>query len=532
MSPGRMNILMANDFRQNFRLLALSTCLSIAMFAADWPMFGRTPERNMVAAETGLPDHFVPGKPAGDGSRTIDLAGAENVAWAIRLGSQTFGMPTVAAGRLLVGTARMRGDPRYSGDRGEVLCLDASTGREQWRLSMHRQPNHTNLPGGARGNMPIGVCTSATLRSDRAWVGDWRCNLLCLDLKGQADGNAGPFTDEAAYCAAPGKPPAALTAADGDIVWRYDITAELGILVHDAMAAGPVLLGNRLWCITGNGVSHPNHGPCTLPDAPSIIVLDAETGKPIARDHAGIGRHVLHGDWSTPASGVIAGRQLVVHGGGDGVCHAFDAEPVPAADGGLGSLAERWRFDCNRGVTIPYKKSAEGPSEIIASPVIHGDRVYVAIGQDWSAGRGRGGLFCIDGTQTGDIVKPVWQYLAIARSLGTPSIADGLLYIADLEGRLHCLDAATGTPVWVEDLGQPVYGSTLVADGKLYVVGSRGRVFIYAAGREPRRLCQVDLKDQACSGPIAANGMVYIATSTMLYALKAGVRAPDSGHQR
>lgn len=503
--------------------LLLLAIVASAVSAADWPMFGRTPDRNMVAEETGLPDTFTPGRRAEDG-RTIDLAGSANVAWAVRLGSQAFGLPTVSGGRLLVGVARMKGDERYTGDRGEVLCLDARTGREHWRLSMHRQPNHTNLPGGARGNTPVGVCTSTTIVGDRGWVGDWRGNILCLDLKGQADGNAGPFTDEAAYCAAPGKPAAALTAADGDILWRYDITDELGILVHDALAAGPMLVGDRLWAVTGNGVCHPGHGPCEKPDAPHLIVLDPGTGKLLARDHAGIGRRTLHSDWSTPACGIIAGQRQVVHGGGDGWCYGFDAEVPPAADGGLGAIRERWRFNCNQGVTIPYKKSAEGPSEVIASPVIHGDRVYVAIGQEWTTGKGRGGLFCIDATRSGEIAKPVWEYLAIARCLSTPAIADGLIYVTDLAGRLHCLDAATGVPVWVEDLGQPVHGSVLVADGKLYLITAKGRVFIYAHGRTPRRLCAADLKDGACSGPIAADGMVYIASNTMLYALKAGAK--------
>jgi len=42
-------------------------------------------------------------------------------------------------------------------------------------------------------------------------------------------------------------------------------------------------------------------------------------------------------------------------------------------------------------------------SEIVGSPVFHGNRVYVAIGRDPRHGPGRGALHCIDATGTGDV---------------------------------------------------------------------------------------------------------------------------------
>ena len=94
-----------------------------------------------------------------------------------------------------------------------------------------------------------------------------------------------------------------------------------------------------------------------------------------------------------------------------------------------------------------------GMSEIIATPVFYKNRVYVAIGRDAAMGRGRGALHCIDATQTGDISATgrIWTYQGLDRSLSTVSIADGLLYVADVAGRLHCVDAETGHCYWIHE---------------------------------------------------------------------------------
>jgi len=98
--------------------------------------------------------------------------------------------------------------------------------------------------------------------------------------------------------------------------------------------------------------------------------------------------------------------------------------------------------------------------------------VYVAIGRDPRHGPGRGALHCIDAGKTGDISRSgrVWCYDAIDRTLSTPSVAGGLVYIPDLTGRLHCLDAGTGRCCWTHDTGHETWGSTLAADGKTLTI--------------------------------------------------------------
>ena len=74
-------------------LAALALVLTLSYASADWPMWGGTPSRNMVSGEKGVSINF-------------DLkAGKDgNVLWQQGLGSQTYGNPIVADGKVFVGT--------------------------------------------------------------------------------------------------------------------------------------------------------------------------------------------------------------------------------------------------------------------------------------------------------------------------------------------------------------------------------------------------------------------------------------------
>jgi len=96
----------------------------------------------------------------------------------------------------------------------------------------------------------------------------------------------------------------------------------------------------------------------------------------------------------------------------------------------------------------------------------------VTVGQDTRHGAGKGALTCIDATGTGDISRTgrIWTYTGMNRSMATPSVVDGLVFVADVVGDVHCLDAHTGERYWVHSTRGETMGSTLVAaNGALYV---------------------------------------------------------------
>jgi outer membrane protein assembly factor BamB len=482
--------------------------LTVSVFAADWPMWGGTPQRNMVSAEKGLPDLIAPGKFKSD-SEEVDMATTKNVKWVAKLGSQAYGNVTVAGGKVFVGTNNESPrDPKYKGDYGMVMCFDEKTGKFLWQQAVPK------LGSGKVNDWEyLGICSSPLLDGDRVYVMSSRCEVLCLDAIGMANGNDGPFKDEAQYVAGPGKPPIEQGATDGDIIWRFDMREELGVFPHNITSSSILMVGERLYCTTSNGQDW-SHLNIPAPFAPSLICLDKKTGKLLGEEASGISKRLFHSNWSSPAFG----NGVVFFGAGDGHVYAFDPVPVRDEKEDRDVLKEIWRFDCN---PPEYKErrypAAAGPSEVIATPVFYNNRVYVTIGQDPEHGDGVGALSCIDAASG----KKIWQYTGIRRSISTVSIADDLLFVADYAGKVHCLDALSGKLHWVHDTQAHIWGSTLVADGKVYIGAEDGLLWILAAGKQKKVINKIDFGAPIYSTPVVANGVLYIGTQTHLYAVNA-----------
>jgi outer membrane protein assembly factor BamB len=298
---------------------------------------------------------------------------------------------------------------------------------------------------------------------------------------------------------------------------------ELGVFPHQQTAGSVLVVGDRLYTTTSNGIDWTNlHYPA--PDAPALICLDTNTGKLLGEERAGISARTFRCNWSSPSFGRVGERGMIFFGGGDGFCYAFEPEPVD------GALKEIWRFDCNppqykvnpkTNKPIKYGNS-KGVSEVCATPVFHDGRVYVATGQDPENGDGVGNLSCIDASKTGDVTQSgkVWTFDGIGRSLSTVSIADGLVYAADYAGKVHCRDAKSGEVKWEHDTEGRVWGSTLVADRKVYV-GTEERVLhVLAAGAEDRKIGEIELDGPVYSTPVVANGVLFVSTDKTLFALR------------
>jgi len=488
--------------------------------AADQPQWGQANSRNMVSDETNLPATFTSGQTGDDGN--IDPATTKGVRWTARLGSITYGSPVIAGGKVFIGTNnRWPRDERHVGDRGILLCLDEKTGRYLWQLVV---PKYTKVRWGDW--YYSGISGSPTVVGDRAYVMTHRSEVLCLDVNGQADGNAGPYTDEGTHMVQRGRKPLKPRPSDADIVWLYDMAAELGVVPHNATNCSILVRGDLLYICTSNGV-HYKHDTVPNPKAPSLIVLNRKTGKLVARDNANIGPRIFHGQWSSPAFARVAGKDLVFFGAGDGVCYAF-TPPASTSPKTPALLTTAWSFLCDtEGKLDPALRSSSkpadpnGPSNIIGMPVYHDGRLYVAATGDPWDGKRTGGFYCIKPDGSGDITTTgrLWSYMDIGRSVSTPAIADGLLYITGYDGRLHCLDAITGKPVWIHDTKGDIWGSPLLADGKLYVTTLRRELHVLAAGRTRKLLSTVHLSSQSHSTPVAANGTLYITADHHLYAV-------------
>ncbi len=486
--------------------------------AADQPQWGRYHTRNMVSDETDLPD-------------TFNVETGENILWAADVGRETWGTPVIANGRVLIGTHNdpVR-DPRMTGDRGVLLCLDEKTGEVVWQLIVPKLGPSILLdwPSG-------GLESSATVDGDRAYVVTNRGEVVCLDMAGQANGNDGPYTDEGAHMGLPNRgkgDPADLevTATDADIIWLFDIPNQAGTYPHDAAHAAILLDGDILYLNTSNAVDE-THRNIKRPDGPSLIALDKNTGRLIAKDAERIGPHIFHSTWSSPSMGQVAGRKLVFFGGGDGIVYAFDALKEIPPEGKVLDFNCVWKFDCDpnapkENINEYLRNEEVSPSNIKGMPVFHNNRIYVAAGGDIWWGKKKAWLFCIDATQTGDVTNSalIWKHDMSRHCCSTSSIHEGMLFITDCGGLVHCLDPDTGRAFWTHDTGGEMWASTMVADGKVYVGTRRKDFFIFAADKQKKILAQIRLDTMSASTPIMANKTLYVTTMRKLYAIQKGTQ--------
>ncbi len=487
--------------RLPFQLLLWAAIFGGAGWAADQPQWGERFTRNMVSEENDLPD-------------TFDPKTGKNIRWCAPLGTQSFATPVIASGRVFIGTNNHRPrDPRHKGDRGVLLCLDEKDGSFCWQLvvpKLGRSP-FEDWPD-------VGLCSPPTVEGDRVYVVTNRGEVACLDIHGMADGNRGPYRDEARHAAPKGTPPIEPGKTDADILWLFDILAETGVHQHDSAHASPLIDGQFLYVNTANGLND-EHSVVVAPDAPSLIVLDKATGRLLAREREGIGARIFHSTWSSPAIAQVNGTPLIVYCGGDGIVYAFEPLRTMPPEGQVAALKKVWSFDPDPAGSKERFRACDrnqkaGPSVIHGMPVVHGGRVYVAGGGDIWWGKPQSWLKCIDpakGTEA-------WSYPLKRHVLATPAVRDGLAYIGDSSGMVHCVDASTGGSCWTQQMKGEIWASPLAADGKVYVATRRGDVWVFAAGRELKVLAQVELGEQIHGCPVAANGTLYIATMSRLYA--------------
>ena len=441
-------------------------------------MWGGTADRNMVSEMTGLPTEW-------------DVDTGMNVKWVAQLGSQSYGNPVVANGMVFVGTNNeLERDPNQPGDRGVLMAFRESDGEFLW------QQTHAKLEAGRANDWPFqGVASSPLVDSEVLYYTSNRGVVTALDINGFRDGeNDGPITDEE------------LTGEfDADVIWEFDMLEEVGAYPHNLANSSPVMWGDLLFVSTANGHDE-SHVNVPSPFAPSIVAINKDTGEYVWEDNS-VEDRILHGQWSTPSVGVIDGVVQVVSAQGDGWVRGYVAE----------TGEKLWEFDTN-------PKDSEWPrtrNELISTPVIVDDVIYLANGQDPEHGEGVGHFYAIDGTQRGDITESglIWQYDDIRRSISTAAVVDGLVYVADFSGFLHCLDAETGEPLWVFDTFAAVWGSPFVVDGKVYLGDEDGDVVVLEHGREMEVLAEMNMGSAVYATVVPANGALIMNNRNELFAL-------------
>ncbi|MFO0847904.1 MAG: PQQ-binding-like beta-propeller repeat protein [Gemmataceae bacterium] len=559
---------MTRRFAAGAVLLAAGGLAVAALYPArpaaptEHTMFGGTPARNMadLAGKFGA----VQLMPVKDGEKETKPADTV-IRWQAELGSRAYGGPIIAGGKVFVGTNNERPrNPRDSKknadgdveptDMGILMCFDQKTGNLLW------QAVHDKLPSGQVNDWPKeGICSTPLVQGDRVYYVNNRCSVVCADVNGLADGNQGVQSEKYK------------DKTDADIIWELDMIGELSVFPHNMAACSPLLVGDVLFITTANGVDE-GHINIPAPQAPSFVAIDKNSGKVLWKRNDP-GKNIMHGQWSNATYAEIKGVKQVIFPGGDGVLRGFKPE--------TGEVL--WQFDCNPKDT-KYELGGTGTrNDFIGTPVVYEDKIYIGVGQDPEHFSGVGHFWCIDpskATQPGMDISPelgewgqpgkpnpnsglVWHYggpdkrkfvprdFVFGRTMSTATVVDGVVYIAELQGFVHCLDAKTGKKFWQYDLKGAIWGSTYYVDGKVYLATEGGDVFAFKHDKAPEVIDELDIPDATDakdfnqklkakrkqveakyllgkaefdapvrSTPVVADGVMYVMTEKTLYALE------------
>jgi outer membrane protein assembly factor BamB len=142
-----------------------------------------------------------------------------------------------------------------------------------------------------------------------------------------------------------------------------------------------------------------------------------------------------------------------------------------------------------------------------------------------SPGHGNGPslIYAISPNGQGDVTESrlLWTSREVGRVVGTPMVKDGLLYVGDLGGAVHCLDVTTGAHVWKHETNEAIWGCLLLAGDRLYVGTVEGSMTVLRAGRRKELLAQIEMDAPLYSRPALIGDALYLASARRLYLIAA-----------
>ena len=436
---------------------SLCLCASVVSSpaaAADW-VHWRGPFQTGFSPETNLPESFSHDPKAEN----------NNLIWTAPYGCRS--TPLVMQVRVYL----INNVGKQITEQERVVCLDADTGKKLWEYRFNVW--HTDIVSVRLGWTNL----AGDPATGNVYAHGTQGLLLCL-------------------------------SKDGKLVWSRSLTEEYGrISGYGGRVTSPIVDGDLVII----GMVNSSWG-AQAKGANRFVAFDKRTGEVVWwSEIPGIPRTYYSG----LVVAVIGGERLLISGTSDGAVAAFKVR--------TGELAWSYTF---------------GASAINSSPVVEGNLVYCGHGEENLDNNVQGRVVCVDASQVKDgQPKLVWQKDGITCRYASPIVHEGLLYVPDVDGKLYCFDGKTGERLWKFNYGRSARGSPVLADGKIYVGEVNSRFHIL---QPSRKKCK-ELHDQFFAShdgvsdveingsPAVANGRVYFATSDEFYCIgKKGAKpAPE-----
>jgi outer membrane protein assembly factor BamB len=272
---------------------------------------------------------------------------------------------------------------------------------------------------------------------------------------------------------------ACLDTATGKVIWaRRDLPCNH----FRAPGSSPILFGDRL-LIHFDGY-----------DFQYVVALDKATGRTAWQRARDIDYGTDNGDlkkaFGTPAIVEVHGRPQLLS---PSAVATIAYDPVTGR--------ELW-------------KVYHGGMNVSARPVAGHGLVFITTGD-----YGRSRLLAVRPDGKGDVTAShvAWKYNRGVPSRSSLLLVDDLLYMANEEGVVQCLEARTGREVWQERLRGQFWASPVFADGRLYFFDQDGAAHVLQPGRTFHKLATNQLDDGCMASPAIVDRALFVRTRTHLY---------------
>ena len=447
------------------------------------------------------------------------------------------GYPTVADGKVYATTGEIA---QYGGGVGtsEFVCLNAYTGQLNWKLPIEALAPRESvaiaygklflIPGtvtdavdAISGNeyntfsqvWAIGTTTTPTSdwpmwradasHSSIAQVGP---SNLSLSWKFTTNGSvisSPSVANGIVYVGSQDKNIYALGAFSGSLLWKF--TTQNAQISSPAIENGKVYTGGDdgyVYCLdayTGalkwktfvNGDLPYTYGSFMLKSSPAVLDGKVFVGSLDSYMYA-LDANTGNIDWQFKTNGPVLSSPAV----SGGAIFFTSEEPTSGIlyklDAGSGSLI--WSRP------IPYEYQFTGGTQMLGSPSVADGMVFVS-----SDLRTYYGI----NASTGEAVWTFRDPDAMEFIASSPIYVNGQLYIID-KFSITSLNATNGHTNWSFFTGDELYTSLSYAEGKLYMMTSQRHIYILDANNSGAKLASYTTPSGSWSSPTIANGRLYI----------------------
>jgi outer membrane protein assembly factor BamB len=293
----------------------------------------------------------------------------------------------------------------------------------------------------------------------------------------------------------------------GKVLWSRSLPEEYGaITTHGGRTTSPIVEGDMVILNTllqGWGdLGRPGN---------RYFAFDKRTGQTIWIS-APQSRH-YDTNYSSPIVATVNGMRQLIVGGTDGVFHSLQVntgKPV-------------WSLEVSK-------------RAILNSPLFHDNMVFIAHGEENIDTTEMGMLAAVDATGSGVLTGAAvrWKTHGFMPTFASPVMDGERLYAMDNGAILGAFDLKTGKELWKKTLGTLQKGSPTLADGKLYIGTENGKFYILRPSATGVEVLDEDVLGTAANpepviaSPAVANGRVYVTTMEHVYAVgpKSATPAP------